>query len=89
LWKEKFELNEALSEILDIFYGIRWYNIEYDKEYAETQARIEAIENNIGDFYSRYPDKILRMYEDIRGASIFNTKMLQGRFYNVFYFVSG
>lgn len=89
VWKEKFELNEALSEILDIFYGIRWYNVEYDEEYAETQARIDAIENNIGDFYSRYPDKILRMYEDIKGASIFNTKMLQGRFYNVFYFVSG
>ena len=89
IWKEKFDLNETLSEILDIFYGIRWYNVEYDVEYANTQARINAIESNIGDFYARYPDKILRMYEDIDGASIFNTKILQGRFYNVFYFVSG
>jgi hypothetical protein len=47
------------------------------------------MEENISDFYARYPDRILRLYEDINGASLFNTKLLQGRFYNTFYFISG
>lgn len=88
-WEEKFDLNESLSEILDIFYGIRWYNIQYDSDYADTQSRIFKMEENISDFYARYPDRILRLYEDINGASLFNTKLLQGRFYNTFYFISG
>ena len=88
-WKEKFDLNDTLSNMLDTFYAIRWYNIEYDKDYADTENRILRMEQNISDFYARYPDKILRLYEDIHGASIFNSKMLQGRFYNTFYFVSG
>ena len=88
-WEEKFDLNETLTEILDIFYAIRWYNIEYNEDYKDTQNRILRMEQNIGDFYARYPDKILRLYEDIHGASLFNSELLQGRFYNTFYFVSG
>jgi hypothetical protein len=61
---------------LDIFYAIRWYNIEYDEDYKDTQDRILKMEQNIGDFYARYPDKILRLYEDIHGASLFNSKLL-------------
>lgn len=89
VWQEKFDMDELLSEMLNIFYGIRWYNIEYNADYSDTQQRILRIEQNLGDFYARYPDKILRLYEDIHGASLFNTKILQGRFYNTFYFVSG
>ena len=88
-WEEKFDLDGALSWALDVFYGIRWFNQQYHEDYADTQARILQMEQNLNDFYARYPDKILRMAEDIQGASLFNKSMLEGRFYNTFYFVGG
>lgn len=88
-WEDKLDLDETLTNMLDIFYGIRWFNIEYEEPYTDTAARIEEMEKNIGDFYARFPDRILRLYEDINGRSAFNAAFLQGRFYNVFYFVSG
>ena len=88
-WEEKFDLDASLTQMLDVFYGLRWYNIKYEDPYADTEARILNMEKNLNEFYAKFPDKILRLYEDINGASIFNGSLLQGRFYNTFYFVSG
>ena len=47
------------------------------------------MENNLRDFYARYPDKILRLSEDIVGMDTFKINELNGNFYNTFFFVSG
>lgn len=83
------DLSNALQETLKMFYGIRWFNIKYHEDYADTEAHIMDIEYNLREFYAQYPDKILRLAEDIEGIDAFETNELSGNFYNTFFFVSG
>lgn len=87
LWEDKFELSDSLSWVLDVFYGVKGFNVAATDEYTG-EAHIEAVNKNLKNFYLQFPDKILRMYDDIEGLDLADPKSYK-HFYNVFWFVSG
>lgn len=88
-WCEELELSNMLEEMLNTFYSIRWYNIKYNEDYEDTESRILAIEEGLNKFYAQFPERILRLSEDIQVLNSAGDSILSGRFYNTFYFVSG
>lgn len=87
-WEQKFELNGALNAALDTFYGIKGFNIKATEKYS-MEPRINSIAENLSYFFLQYSDKILEMYDELKGQSFFTKETLEGRFYNVFWVMSG
>lgn len=88
-WCDELELNNVLTEMLNTFYAIRWFNEKFHSDYQDTKDRITAIEESLNNFYAQYPDRILRLSEDVQVLNAGGDSVLAGRFYNTFYFVSG
>lgn len=88
-WTEALDLNSTLTELLNLFYGIRWFNQKYHEDYQDTWQNILNMEEQLNSFYAQFPDKILRLSEEIVGVNSFGTEVLSGRFYNTFFFISG
>lgn len=86
-WQTKFELNDSLKMALDTFYAIKGFNIQVTENYTAIN-HIEAVNNNLKNFYLQYPDKILRLYDDIQGFDPIKPEKYQ-HFYNVFWLFSG
>ena len=87
-WEQKFELNGALNAALDTFYGIKGFNIKATEKYS-MEPRINSIAKNLSYFFLQYSDKILEMYDELKGQSFFTKETLEGRFYNDFLVMSG
>ena len=86
---EALDLNSTLTELLNLFYGIRWFNQKYHEDYQDTWQNILNMEEQLNSFYAQFPDKILRLSEEIVGVNSFGTEVLSGRLYNTFFFFSG
>ena len=86
-WESKFELSSFLSEALDTFYTIKGFNVQATDDYSGLN-HIDKINQRLYKFYLQFPDKILRLYDDIEGFDAIKPKSY-AHFYNVFWVVSG
>lgn len=91
-------LNSELDNIIQLFFGIKSFNIKYenpDEEMASTVDNydpvvhmIDSIDNEVRNLYGLFPDRLLRLSQDLE---VFNQgeSILKGRYFKTFYFSNG
>lgn len=95
---EDLSLNTELDQMIQLFFGIQAFNKKYQnptEEYQDTVENYDAVEHMISvlggeikNLYSLFPDRILRLSQDIEVLNQ-GPAILRGRYFKTFYFSNG